>query len=566
MRRFLLAYLIVTGVMCGLAAMLFHQLVEIASRLLMGRALAQHEPLRFALVLIVPAVINAALAFVVVRWAPASSGANLARVRRAYESDPALLDTRTIAATLFLTPISLGGGMPLGPEGPTVVVASGLATKLARVFKMPKRMVRGMIPVGTAAGIAAIFNTPITAVIFAFEEITGTASRGVLGGTIIAAVAAAVVERLLLGGKPILAARGTWTDIRELGGFLLAGFIAGGVSGLAIVGVKRLRRLFQRGVSSPVLRATLGGLGVGAIGLWSPSILGVGYGTTSAFLHGSGTASGAAIAFGAKVLAFVVALASGAIGGTFAPSLFIGASLGAAIGHGTALIFPHAEIDPAAYAVVGMGAFFAGLLRCPISAVLIVFEVTGNYELILPLMLAVAVATSLSRWIVPKSMTESQMEEEGHVERHVSSDPLAGLKVADLMSRDPVTLSPDMNLFEVARRVADKHHRFYPVVDKNGVLVGLLPAEEIATAMRKGTAEAKVSARMHAASYTARADDEVVEVIRDLADNDIFHCAVIDDARHIVGFLSPSDIVRVRMRQPEVGDETGWRDFDILAG
>ena len=544
--------------MCGLAAMLFHQLVEIAHRLLIGRALDQHEPLRFILVLAIPAIINAALAFVVVRWAPASSGANLARVRRAYEADPALLDTRTIAATLFLTPISLGGGMPLGPEGPTVVVASGLATKLARLFKMPKRMVRGMIPVGTAAGIAAIFNTPITAVIFAFEEITGTASRGVLGGTIIAAVAAAVVERLLLGGKPILAARGTWTDVRELAGFLLAGIIAGGVSGLAIAGVKRLRRLFQRGVSSPVLRATLGGLAVGAIGLWSPAILGVGYDTTSAFLHGRGSASGAAIAFGAKVIAFVVALASGAIGGTFAPSLFIGASLGAAIGHGTALIFPHAQIDPAAYAVVGMGAFFAGLLRCPISAVLIVFEVTGNYELILPLMLAVAVATSLSRRIVPKSMTESQMEEEGHVERHVPVDPLIGAKVVDVMSRDPLTLSPDMNLIDAARRVGDTHHRFFPVVGKNGVVVGLLPSEEIASAVREGTTEAKVSSKMHAAGYTARQDDEMLEVIRDLADNDIFHCAVVDDENHIVGFLSPSDIVRARMRQQSVGEETAW--------
>lgn len=544
--------------MCGLAAMLFHQLVEIAHRLLIGRALAQHEPLRFILVLAIPAIVNAALAFVVVRWAPASSGANLARVRRAYEADPALLDTRTIAATLLLTPISLGGGMPLGPEGPTVVVASGLATKLARLFKMPKRMVRGMIPVGTAAGIAAIFNTPITAVIFAFEEITGTASRGVLGGTIIAAVAAAVVERLLLGGKPILAARGTWTDVRELAGFLLAGLIAGAVSGLAIVVVKRLRRLFQRGVSSPVLRATLGGLAVGAIGLWSPSILGVGYDTTSAFLHGRGTASGAAIAFGAKVAAFVVALASGAIGGTFAPSLFIGASLGAAIGHGTALLFPLAQIDPAAYAVVGMGAFFAGLLRCPISAVLIVFEVTGNYELILPLMLAVAVATSLSRWIVPKSMTESQMAEEGHIERHVLADPLTGAKVADVMSRDPLTLSPDMNLVEAARRVAGSHHRFFPVVDRNGVLTGLLPSEEIGAALRKGTEEARVSAHMHAASYTAREDDEVLEVIRDLADNDIFHCAVVDDSNRIVGFLSPSDLLRARMNRSDAGEETAW--------
>jgi predicted transcriptional regulator len=123
-----------------------------------------------------------------------------------------------------------------------------------------------------------------------------------------------------------------------------------------------------------------------------------------------------------------------------------------------------------------------------------------------------------------------------------------------------------MNLIDVARCVADKHHRFYPVVDKSGVLVGLLPFEEIASAVRKGTAEAKVAARMHAAGYTARQDDEVLEVIRDLADNDIFHCAVIDESGHIAGFLSPSDILRARMATRDVGEETGWRDFDILGG
>jgi chloride channel protein, CIC family len=561
-RRFLLLFLILTGVMCGLTAMLFHQLVEMARTLLIGRALTAHEPLRFALILGIPAIVNAALAFVVVRWAPASSGANLARVRRAYEADPALLDTRTIAATLFLTPISLGAGMPLGPEGPTVVVASGVATKLARVFKLPRRMVRGMIPVGTAAGIAAIFNTPITGVVFAFEEITGTASRGVLGGAIIAAVSAAVVERMLLGGRPLLASpTGAWTDIRELIGFLFAGVVAGAVSGYAIVGVKKLRRMFERGVTSPVLRATLGGLAVGAIGLWVPDILGVGYGTTSEFLHGGGTTWSASTAFAAKVIAFVIALASGAIGGTFAPSLFIGASLGAAIGHGTALFLPHAHIEPAAYALVGMGAFFAGLLRCPISAVLIVFEVTGDYGLILPLMLAVAVATSLSRWIVPKSMTESQMEEEGHVERRAQSDPLAGATVADVMTRDPLTLTSDMTLGEAARRVAGQRHRFYPIVDAGGTLVGLLPVQE----MEKNVDE-KVTAHMHVAAYVARADDEVLDVIRDMGDNDVYHCAVVDDARRVIGFLSPSDLLRARMKRSEVGEDSHWRDFDILSG
>src|SRR5205814_460906 len=196
-------------------------------RLLISAALRQHGAVRVALAVVVPAIVFAVIAVVIRRFAAPAGGANLARVRRAYGEDIALLDNRSVAATLVLTPISLGAGAPLGPEGPTVVVASGVAMWIARAARLPRKLVRSMIPVGTAAGIAAIFNTPITGVVFALEEVMGNASRDVLGGTIVAAVAAAVVERLMLGGKPILpVSPASWSDLRELIGFAAAGVVA----------------------------------------------------------------------------------------------------------------------------------------------------------------------------------------------------------------------------------------------------------------------------------------------------------------------------------------------------
>jgi chloride channel protein, CIC family len=526
MRRLSIPLFIVAGIACGLAAVAFHSLVELMRRLLIDPA--QRHP---ALVIAVPAVVFALIALVIRRFAAPAGGANLARVRRAYGEDIALLDDRSVAATLLLTPISLGAGAPLGPEGPTVVVASGIAMWIARAARLPRKFIRSMIPVGTAAGIAAIFNTPITGVVFALEEVMGNASRGLLGGTIVAAVAAAVVERLMLGGKPLLSApSGSWTDIRELLGFAAAGVVAGAVSGGAVHAVTFLRRLAAR--IRPWLRAALGGIAIGAIGLFVPVIFSVGYDTTSLFLHGHVQTS--ATAFIAKVVAFVIALGCGILGGVFAPSLFIGAALGATVGRLT-----HAA-DPGAYALVGMGAFFGGLLRCPISAVLIVVEVTGDYGLILPLMLAVALSTAISRAIAHENLTERQMRDEGYREA-AAGDPLAGLTAAEVMTREIVVLDAGLTLADAAARVGESHHRYYPVVNEQRKLIGVLPSHAL------GTSDQPLAAHVQPWPVVGRTTDDVRDLIRRLAKEGIDRCPVTDEEGRVVGFVSPADVLRVRM-------------------
>jgi CIC family chloride channel protein len=535
-RRLNIPIFIAAGVACGLAAVAFHELVELMRRLLIAPAL-RHP----VLVIVVPALVFALIAVVIRRFAAPAGGANLARVRRAYGEDVNLLDDRSIAATLVLTPISLGAGAPLGPEGPTVVVASGISIWIARLARLPKKLTRSMIPVGTAAGIAAIFNTPITGVVFALEEVMGNAGRGLLGGTIVAAVAAAVVERLLLGGQPLLSApSGNWTQLRELLGFALAGIVAGAVSGGAVHAVTALRRLLARAAAP--LRVALGGAAIGAIGFFVPVIFSVGYETTSLFLHGH--VEGSATAFIAKVVAFVIALGCGILGGVFAPSLFIGAALGATIGR-----VMHAA-DPGAYALVGMGAFFGGLLRCPISAVLIVVEVTGDYGLILPLMLAVALSTTISRAIAHENLTERQMRDEGYRES-AADDPLAGLSVAEVMTKEVVALPAELTLLEAARRVAGTRHRYYPVVNEQGKLIGVLPAAAIDGAARESALEQPLAAHVQPWRVVARTTDDMRDLIRRLAKEGVDRCPVVDAEERVAGFVSPADVLRVRMRSIE---------------
>ena len=413
-RRFLLATQVVIGVLCGLAAFVFHELVERVRALTLTPALAIAGLPRAGLILGIPAAAACGIAWVIRRWAPGAGGANLSRIRRAYGQGSELLDSRTLAATFLLTPISLGSGAPLGPEGPIVVVSSGLAAGFSRFLRLPQRVVRGMIPVGTAAGIAAIFNAPITGVVFALEEVLGTAEKGVLGGAIVASVAAAVVERYLLGGRPLLAAQTpSWSHAVELAVFSAVGVLAGAIAGGVTRLIFALRPVLARAMPSAPVRAALAGAAVGALGLGAPSILGVGYESVTGWLHGGGSLAEVGTALGAKAVALVVALSAGLIGGTFAPSLFLGAALGSTVRQTVKLILPGLPMEPGAYALVGMGAFFAGMLRCPIAAVLIVVEVTGDYALVLPLMLAVSIAITVSRRISRRNIVERQLREEG---------------------------------------------------------------------------------------------------------------------------------------------------------
>jgi CIC family chloride channel protein len=551
-RRFLLVTLIAVGALTGVVAVLFHRYVELARDLLIGRALEQPEPWRTVFMIATPTIMFALLAWLIRRFAPRAVGANLARVRMAYNDNPRILGPRTIGTTFIATPLSLGAGAPLGPEGPIVVVASGLSVALARLLRLPQKIVRGMIPIGTAAGISAIFNTPITGVVFALEEVIGTSQRGILGGVLVGSVAAAVVERVLLGGRPLLAAPfSTWTDAREMAGFAVLGIAAGATSGLAIALSHRLKRRWSAAMPSMVLRAALAGLLIGTAGLLAPEILGIGYDSVSFWLHGGGSAAGTGIAFAVKLLAFTIAISAGIIGGTFAPSLFIGSALGAAIGHGTQDLFPAMHIDPKAYAVIGMGSFFAGLLRSPIAAVLIVVELTRDYELIVPLMLGVSLAVAISRRISRLSIVEQQMVDEGWIEEQAAHDPLARVGVTQAMSSNVVTIPRDVTIADTHTRMAGSRFTFYPVVTGDGMLLGVVSRDAVENAIGERRGEEPVSALMEEPKLVATAEDLVIDIVHRMHERGVDRCPVVESrgSRRVVGFLSPSDILRIRMHR-----------------
>jgi CIC family chloride channel protein len=564
-RRFLVLTLALVGALCGVIAVVFERYVEMAREMMIGVALDLHGPLRIVLVVAIPTIVFPLIAIAIRKFASRAVGANLARVRMAYNDDPALLSRRSIAATFIATPLSLGAGAPLGPEGPIVVVTSGISAAIGRALRLPRKLVRGMIPVGVAAGIAAVFNTPITGVVFALEEVFGSADRGLLGGVLVGAVAAAVVEKSLLGGKPLLAAPSSaWSDPRELIGFALVGVIAGLASGASIAVAHRLKRQWAARVPSEAVRAAMAGLAVGVAGLFAPSILGVGYDSVSFWLHGGGTARGTALAFAIKTITFVIAISAGVLGGSFAPSLFIGTALGAAIGHGAQNLFPAAGIDPKAYAIVGMGASFAGLLRSPIAAVLIAIELTSDYALVVPLMLAVSLAIAVSRRISRISIVEQQMIDEGYIESAHEGDPLAGLRAAEAMSAAPMVMQEEATLADAHRLRSSSAHRLYAVVNTDNRIVGVLRRDVLDSEMSSGRGNARVREVMEEPKLVATGGEDIRAVVRRMQLLGVDRCPVVDSdaARHVIGFISPSDILRARIARSRGEEDVEFNLFE----
>lgn len=564
-RRFLVVTLVGVGAMCGVLAVSFERYVVWADNLLIGRAFALDEPYRSIMVVLTPTLGFTLIALAMRRLAPRAAGANLARVRMAYHDNPSILSPRTILSTFIATPLSLGAGAPLGPEGPIVVVTSGISAAIGRALRLPEKIVRGLIPVGVAAGIAAVFNTPITGVVFALEEVFGAADRGLLGGALIGSVAAAVVERMILGGQPRLAAPfSTWTGPAELIGFALVGVIAGAASGVAIAAAHRLKRTWVRRTPSTVQRAAMAGFIIGVAGLVAPSTLGVGYESVSYWLHGGGTAPTAAIAFAVKIFIFIVAMSAGVLGGSFAPSLFIGTALGAAIGHSAIDLFPNAGIDPKAYAIIGMGAAFAGLLRSPIAAVLIVIELTRDYDLVVPLMLGVSLAIAISRRISRFSIVEQQMMDEGYVEGRDSADPLARIVTGEAMSGALIAFAPDDPLrkaLDITRRV---RHRIFPVVDRDKRLLGVISRDALEVAPVENTPGMFVREVMERPKLVAAAGDQLTDLVRRMRLHGVDRCPVVDDLTNnrLVGFISPSDILRARQQESKTEDESSFDLFE----
>jgi CIC family chloride channel protein len=409
-QRFLLLSILV-GVFAGLVVVCFHIAIELLAWNTV-HSLGGHS--RWRVVLWPP--LGAAVSYLLVtRFFPAAKGSGVNNTKAALYISDGYVPARSVPGKFLTSTLSIGSGNPMGPEDPALQMGAGIASLLGRSFRLSRRHMRMVAPTGAAAGIAAAFNTPITGVLFVMEEVVAAWNAGVLGSIVLSAVSGVVVVRWFLGDASLFQVPVfRLTRPSELLIYGLTGIVGGVLSAYFTRYVTHVRgRLLRVKPAWRYLLPVAAGLLVGLAGVWAPEVLGTGYGTIDNALH-DGFVWHVLLLFALlKVVTTSVSFCAGTPGGMFAPTLFIGAMMGGGIGGLAHLYWPLSTSPASAYVLVGIGTFFAGVFRAPMTSIFMVFEVSGTYAIILPVMIANTISYLVSRRLEPESLFHVTAHQDG---------------------------------------------------------------------------------------------------------------------------------------------------------
>ena len=447
--------------------------------------------------------------------------------------------------------ICIGTGGSVGREGPIVQIGSAWGSTIGQWLHFSDDRVRNLVACGAAGGIAATFNAPIAGVIFALEVILQEFSVGYFSTVVISSVTASVIGRVLMGDVPAFAVPSySLVSVWELPLYAVLGTIAAFVATGFIIVLYKAEDLFERWPIPEYLKPAVGGLAIGVMGLWVPQIFGVGYATIGSTLLNPASVSLLIVLLVAKLAATSITLGSGGSGGVFAPSLFMGAMLGGAFGSLVNGVFPDSTASAGAYALVGMAAVFAGAARAPITAILIMFELTDDYFIILPLMLSTVICTLLAEHLSHDSIYTVKLARRGiRLAMGRDIDVMQGVFVSEAMT--PVeeldTVSSTMSVEDLAREFERTRHHGYAVLDENGDLHGVVTHRDLEEAMHRGDVRhLTVGDIATSPPVTVHPEDPLWAALKKLSVRDVGRLPVVhrQHPRRLLGMVHRQDVIR----------------------
>jgi len=453
---FFLILSVFIGIFSGLAVVCFRLAIDWTHLALLGPLPQTHGWRLFA----VPSLAGLVVAALVLHLFPGIRGSGVNQTKAALYIYNGVIPFRTAVGKFICAALAIGSGQSLGPEDPSLQIGASIASALGRWLQISREKLRLIAPVGAAAGLAAAFNAPISAVLFVIEEVIGRWSAGILGSVVLSAVSSVVIVRWFLGSEPLFRIPvTTFKRPTELIAYAVLG-IVGGLASVAFA--KSIGYLRPRLKALPrwtqYSQPALAGLLVGLIAfLGAPQIMGAGYDSMDQAMHGQYAWKFLAILAVLKILATTVSFVSGTPGGMFAPTLFIGAMLGGAVGDIERIFFPHLTGSTGTYVLVGMGVLFAGFLRVPMTSVFMVLEVSGNYEIIVPVIVANTFSYLVSRSMQSVPIFDLLTRQDGLILPSLEEErEEAILRVEDAMLPVPATILSAQDYIDAnARRILD---------------------------------------------------------------------------------------------------------------
>jgi len=554
----------IVGVISGITAVLFRFLILGISTIF--AAIAQ----LFGIWgwIIIPMIGGLLVAVIVERYAPEAKGHGVPEVIAAYSLEGGKMRVRTPLLKSLASAICIGSGGSCGREGPIAQIGAGAGSALASFMKLGKKERKTLLVCGLSSGIAATFNAPLGGTLFGIEVIAG----GIVGFSIIpvilsSVVATAVADAILGTQISFQAPTFIMNGLPELGLYLLMGILFGLISVVWVRGFYGIENLFERIRVSKYILPAIGGLITGLIAVlaifleaqfgyfgifgpnqpYFPAVMGVGYSFIDATLL-TAVAVPALLSFGIlKMITTSSTLGSGGSGGVFAPSLFIGTAFGAVFGLVCTFLFPEIVLQPMSFALVGMAALFAGSGRAPITCIVIVMEMTHDYSMILPLMMAVSASFLVASILDEDSIYTMKLSRRGiHIKQGIHISALKVTDLSEVMTEKPTTLSPTMTKEEVLEIIDSTHHTKYPVVDEEGYVVGTLIAENLFKIRKSEAAHLFVKDLMDREFLHLSPGCKMDSVLHTMIEHDVGHAVVVSplNPKIMIGFVTKADVLK----------------------
>ncbi len=554
----------IIGVISGVTSILFKLLILHMSRVFV----IIPQVLGIFGWVVLPSIGGLLVAIIVLKYAPEARGHGVPEAMEAYGLRGGNIRFRVPILKSIGSAISISTGGSCGREGPIAQIGAGVGSMVGTLLNLDKRAKRTLLVCGLSAGIAATFNAPLGGTLFGIEVLAG----GVIGFSILPVILASVIATAI-SSYVLGPAASFQTPIfnpghpLELIFYLGLGTILGVTSVVWMRGFYVIEDLLEKLRTSKYLLPAIGGLLTGLLGLgtiylesifaysgefapdqpYYPAIMGVEYAFVDAVLMNK-VAIGALFFFGLlKILATSFTLGSGGSGGVFAPTLFMGAGFGGAFGLVCSMIVPGGILQPMAFALVGMAALFAGTGRAPITCIVMIMEMTADYSLILPLMIAVSASYLVSSLIEPESIYTMKLARRGvHLRSGAHIDVLQTIRVGEIMTTDPTVLTTEMTVSDVFSVIDRTQHTKFPVIDDDNIVLGILIAEDLFKKPEEEVREYRVRDLMNPDFLHLSPDSTVDSALQAMIKRGEGHAVIVDPSkpRRMVGYITKADVLK----------------------
>jgi H+/Cl- antiporter ClcA len=510
--------------------------------------------------LVVAAVTGGLLVSLLARWSPVIRGHGIPEAMEAILVRQSRISPRAALAKPVSAALAIGTGGPFGAEGPIIVTGGALGSLLGQVLHVSPSERKILLACGAAAGMSATFGAPLASVVLAIELLLFEFSTRAFIPLVVAATVAAGIHSALFGSGPLFAVPAhDFAGLRLLPWFVVLGLGCGLLAVLVAKGLFWVEEGFRRLPVAEFWHPVIGALGFSLVGFLVPRALGVGYDAIGDVLNDRLALGAIAVLALAKLVAWWIALGSGTSGGTLAPLLLIGGSFGSLVGFAAGAFDPKLGLTPGAFAMVAMAALFGASTRATFTAIVFLFELTADYQIILPLMLAAVVADIVAAALLKESLMTEKLARRGlRVRTEFTVDVLGTTLVRDVMSTAVETIPAAATVGDARRKIAAGRHSAYPVLDDDGSCAGIVARGDL---LRREAAETEPVATVASRDLvTVAPDDTVLTALERMLQEEVDHLPVVGESGRLAGICTRTDVFKARRRQWELERrQPGWR-------